>query len=498
MQIKNYMLIFATVGAVSWAYAAEPASGPVRVEEGVDPSSTSTKLFTSQEAGLPSSAREVNVTAPFDDANHAWTLPELVDEALKRNPQTTQAWQQANSLAAQLGVQKAQNYPTISVGAEGGASHTTQPTADSRNTSNQLFIGPTVQMQYLLLDFGSRKAGQEQARFNLISQNFNFNKTLQNVTLNVMNSYYNLDGANVRLENAETALQLADAVYQQTVIKVRAGLATSTDLAQAQQSVEQYRYNLEGARGNVSTAQVTLATSLGIPGNAPLKIAAPTSLPSLEVLSVQVDKLIDMAFRQRPDLAAKYNSWRSQLASVDLAEANRWPALNMNVGLQRDYYLTDQSAPNGVDHQDNASAVLSFSFDLFDGGSKSYQIKSAKALAEAAKADLLNSQLGVISDVVTNYVAFKTAAKQVDAAQALLVASQNSFDSTNISYRNGLKNMIDVLTAQNNLTLARATLASARTDLFNASANLSNATGSLLADGSSIAISNPPPAEAKP
>ncbi|MDR1303943.1 MAG: TolC family protein [Verrucomicrobiales bacterium] len=448
-------------------------------------------------SGLAAARATVVTPAPFDDAARAWTLPELVDEALRRNPRTTQAWQQANALAAQLGVQRALDYPTISVGAEAGGSHVTQPAADGRHTSNQLFIGPTVQLQYLLLDFGARRAAQEQARFNLLSQDFNFNQTLQTVTLGVMNGYYNLDGAQVRLQNAETALALAEAVHQQTLIKARAGLATSTDLAQARQQVEQCRYQLEGARGEVSTARVALATSLGIPGNAPLQIASPTNLPSLELLSVQVDQLIDLAFRQRPELAAKYNAWRAQLAAVDLAEAKRWPALNLNVGLQRDYYATDAAAPNGVDHRDNASAVLAFSFDLFDGGSQAYQVTSAKALAAAAKAELLAGQLGVIAEVVTNYVTFKTAAQQVDAAQALLAASQNSFDSANLSYRHGLKNMIDVLAAQNNLATARAALATARTGLCNASAGLANATGSLLVDGAKVATAGPPPAGAE-
>ncbi|MDR1146266.1 MAG: TolC family protein [Verrucomicrobiales bacterium] len=444
------------------------------------------------------SARAAVVTpAPFDDAAREWTLPELVDEALRRNPRTTQAWQQANALAAQLGVQRALDYPTISVGAEVGGSHVTQPAADGRHTSNQLFIGPTVQLQYLLLDFGARKAAQEQARFNLLSQNFNFNQTLQTVTLGVMNGYYNLDGAQVQLANAEAAERLADAVYRQAEVKARAGLATATDLAQARQNVEQYRYQLEGARGKVSTARVALATSLGIPGHAPLHIAAPAGLPSLAALAVRVDELIDTAFRQRPELAAKYHAWRAQLAAVDLAAANRWPALNMNVGLQRGYYATDAAAPNGVDHRDNASAVLAFSFDLFDGGQQAYQVKGAEALAAAARAALLDSQLGVIAEVVAGYVAFKTAARQVDAAQALLAAAQNSFDSTDISYRHGLKNLIDVLTAQRDLAAARATLAVARADLCNASASLSNATGSLLVGEAGVATFNPPPAGAE-
>ncbi len=433
------------------------------------------------------------VPLSFGDTNKVWTLPELVDEALEHNPTTTQAWEQANAAAAQVGVAKSAYAPKVTLGVSGTAAHDTEAGYLGAQEINQLNAAPQLQIQYLLLDFGARKAGLALTRFNLLNQNFTFNRALQQVVLGVMTSYYNLDAAKVEVENAETALNLTEATLQAAKIKRKTGLTNITDEIQAQQSVEQSKFNLENALGLRSTAEIQLASSLGLPGNVKIHVAPPSNPPALEALEQEVDKLIDLAFHQRPDLAAKYYLWQAQLAAVDQAEANRWPTLTTGVNLQRTYYQAhEEGLGSNSGHFDDASALVTFRFDLFDGGYKNSQVATSRHLAEAAKADLLNSELGVVSDVVTSFVTFKTAVKKMSAAQALVAASQKSFDSIQISYRNGLKSILDLLAAQSNLNAAQSTLSQAQKDLFSSSAVLSNATGSLLASRPTSAVSSTP------
>ncbi len=490
---RGCLLIF-----LVYATCIAPAlAAPSQKEGGNKPSASANEPYSDEEGSLPSSERPAPAPKDFEDPAKVWTLPELLDEALKHNPATTQAWELANVAAAQVGVAKAAYWPTVDMVVSGTASHETTANYPGTQENNQINVTPQLQIQYLLLDFGARKANVELNRFNLLSQNFTFNKSLQAVTLAVMSAYYNLDGARAAVKNSESALALSEANLRSTEIKLKAGLGTSTDEAQARQSVEQSKFNLESARGALSTAEIQMASSLGLPGNTKLEVAPPSNAPSLAMLEQEVDKLIDLAFKQRPDLASKYNAWRSKLAAVDQAEANRWPALTVGANLQRTYYQADVGGGNknfnGSGHDDGASVNLTFGFGLFDGGGRDYQVKAARHAAEAAKADLATSELGVISDVVSNFIAFKTSAKQVDAAQALLEASQKSYDSIQISYRSGLKNLIDLLTAQSNLALAQSTLSQARSGLFTSSANLANATGSLMLP-SGLQTSNAAPA----
>lgn len=452
----------------------------------ISPSAESSEPFVQQPSGLPPSELPALNSGPLIGPDKVWTLPMLVDESLRRNPSTSQAWETARAAEASLGVARSAYYPTVTLSATGGPSHTTSPAYPGYTTVDQLSIAPQLTLQYLLLDFGGRSAGVESARFSLLARNYDFNSALQTVVLNVMTNYYNLDYSRANVENAEAALALAQSNYESTDIRSRAGLVPITDVYQAKQTVAQNQYNLENARGSASQAQVQLLTSVGVPGNSHINVAPPKELPSSKILEEEVDKLVDIALRRRPDLASKYAAWRAQLAAANQAEANRWPTLTSNVNLQRNYFDARVEGTNGnptfkgKGENDTASAMFTFSFDVFDGGNALNTARNAKRQAAALRAQLMSAELGAISDVVINFIAFKTATKSVDAANALVAASQQSYDSTSISYKTGLKSIIDLLTAQNNLASAKATLAQARANLFTAAANLANATGDIL------------------
>src|SRR5207249_1103390 len=97
------------------------------------------------------------------------------------------------------------------------------------------------------------------------------------------------------VKNAETTLSLTESTLQAAQIKRKAGLSSITDEAQAQQNVEQSKFNLENALGNRSTSEIQLASSLGLPGNSKLQVAPPSNPPSRDVLEKEVDTLIDLA-----------------------------------------------------------------------------------------------------------------------------------------------------------------------------------------------------------
>lgn len=480
----------------------KPALPPLKGN--IAPTKTSDEPFVAQPSGLPESERQAVAAVSLIGPDKVWTLPALIDEALRRNPSTSESWQTARAAEAQVGVAKSSYYPTVTVSASGGPSHATSPVYPGTTTLDQWSGGPQMQIQYLLLDFGGRKAGVESARFALLSKNFDYNNALQTVVLNVMTNYYNLDYTRANLENTETALALAQSNLESTDIRSRAGLAPITDVYQARQTVAQNQYNLENARGALSQAQVQLLTSVGMPGNSHINVAPPMERPSTKILEQEVDKLVDIALRRRPDLASKYANWRSQLETANKAEAARWPTLNTGVNLQRNYYSSRVEGVNGYPtfkgsgENDTASALLTFSWNVFDGGNVSNTAKAAKRQADAARAQLMSAELGAISDVVINFISFKTATKSVDAAEALVVASQQSYDSTNISYKTGLKSVIDLLTAQNNLASAKATLAQARSNLYTAAANLANATGDILPRPLASNEATPPSTQAQP
>jgi outer membrane protein TolC len=70
--------------------------------------------------------------------------------------------------------------------------------------------------------------------------------------------------------------------------------------------------------------------------------------------------------------------------------------------------------------------------------------------------------------------------RKQDAAVALLEAANASYSASLEAYNYGVKNLVDVVTAENQLAQARLSGVSARSELFLEAVNLEFATGNLL------------------
>src|SRR3954468_2375422 len=90
------------------------------------------------------------------------SLADVVDLALRNNPATRASWAQARAAADLLGSARGQYYPTI----DGDVSVTRSkvPTTSAINSGQRTVYGPSVSLNYLLLDFGGRSGSIERAR----------------------------------------------------------------------------------------------------------------------------------------------------------------------------------------------------------------------------------------------------------------------------------------------------------------------------------------------
>jgi outer membrane protein TolC len=412
-------------------------------------------------------------------------LVELISLGLRRNPAALQAWEQARAAAAQLGQAKSPYYPTVAFQAQVGKDNSVNNEPTQYTPTTRVFnYGPQISVTYLLLDFGSRGFGRQAARQTLIASNFQFNRTLQDTILAVENAYFNLDSARMQQQAQEDALKVAQATLESVEIQMKTGLVNITQKLQAQQALAQAQYNLESANALVTTAQANLAKAVGLPANAALNIEPPAGEPPLKELDITVNSMIEQALIRRPDLAAKFAIFRSKLALARQAQRNILPQITGNLNLQRNYFdetvqAGQGSSANPDGFTDNFAGSFVLSVDLFDGFLKWNKAREAKALAEAARQDLVASEIAAIADVWNSYYNYKTALKQLVAGRKLVAASEKAFNATSIGYKTGLNSIVDMLTQQNNLSAARLTFIQARTSLFLSSVNLAYSTGAL-------------------
>ena len=83
-------------------------------------------------------------------------------------------------------------------------------------------------------------------------------------------------------------------------------------------------------------------------------------------------------------------------------------------------------------------------------------------------------------EVWTAYIAFRTALRKQQAAVALLDSATTSYSASLDAYKYGVKNLIDVVTAEKQLAQARLSGVTARSQLLLEAVNLEFVTGNLL------------------
>jgi outer membrane protein len=416
------------------------------------------------------------------DPDKTYDLISLIDLAQAANPQTRIAWEQARAQAARLGIADSDWYPTLVFLASGGYSRDEYPTPNGGLATYGPNVTPELSLQWTLLDFGRRKAKIDSAMQTLLQSNFQFNRTHQQVAYAVQKNYYAYDASCATVEAMLAALKSAQAVEEAAQARLDAGLATQPDLLLARQDRARAEFDLSSAQRTVSDTQSALAEAVGITPTTPLKIAPMSALPLPAELTNSVEHTMDQALANRPDLAAQLASLRAREADVGKAKAAYFPQIGLNgsVGQAYSHYDADTggNTTGPFDYNDTIYGInLTLSWDIFDGFLRRNKVREAEAQRSRAAAELSALQLQAMREVWKSYVDVKTALVQYEAAQALLMASQDAYDANTTKYQNGLGTLIDLLAAERELARARTTIVESRAELLDSAAALAFAVG---------------------
>jgi outer membrane protein TolC len=127
-------------------------------------------------------------------------------------------------------------------------------------------------------------------------------------------------------------------------------------------------------------------------------------------------------------------------------------------------------------------ATLELKWTVFDGLLRENRIAEAKAEEKVVTDEVHNRQDEITNQVWTTYSNAATALQQRLAATALLTAAQESYSAALESYKEGVRNFLDVLAAEDALAQARAIDVTARTQVLRTFTDLDFRTGDLLAN----------------
>ena len=290
----------------------------------------------------------------------------------------------------------------------------------------------------------------------------------------VVGLYFGSGAANQKVVVAQRALDEANSFLDITTKRENAREAAHADVIKARLGVQQRQRDLEDAKLSVAKARLELGVLL-YPD------------PSTDYTLAAVENPAPLPDRASVEAAAKNSNpeIRSALAAVQVSQAQvaqSRAALLPDLVLNYTYGIdAPQFAKRGPDGALNLgySAGATLDIPVWDWLTSQRKVKEASIRSEAAKATLTNAQRKLLAELAEYYDEADVARRQLASLDASVNDAGESLRLTNLRYINGEGTVLDVVDAENTLTVAENAQADGVLRYQTALAQLETLTGRL-------------------
>lgn len=420
------------------------------------------------------------------DFSHPFRLEELIDLAERNNPETRIAWESAKQAAAQLGIARSAYYPHLAALALFGDQRLINPFPKALLPRGYSMVEiPVAQggmgLEYNVFDFGRRGGRLESSKALRLAAAAAFQRANQDVAFHVVTAYYDLLTAQEHLDAARQILKTADTTQKAAEAQLANGRATLPDVLNARAVTAQAAYDLEASVGAETEARVVLREAIGVEPSDEIRVIAPEAAPLPAEISSSAAELVELAMQDRPDLKELSERLHAATAELTVARANNRPSFLLEAsGAQSAVWPSPDTGALGHANMPVWDVKLKFHWSAFDGGQRKNEIRLAAAHHREVREALRGKQNQVAREVWTAYVEFCTAVRQQEAADTLLTSASTSYDASLDAYRYGVKNLVDLVSAENQLAQARLEHVQSHSNLLVSAVNLDYKTGNLL------------------
>jgi outer membrane protein len=225
-----------------------------------------------------------------------YLLAELIDIAQSNNPLTRSAWNRARDVALAAGIAKSTYLPRLTAAAIGGYQLSQIAGPLGTTVTNQLHgTISLVSFDWLLFDFGQRAALVEAANQASVISNIGFTAAHQQLIYDVSSAFYSNAAARARGGNAVQSLKNAESVQAAAEDRMKRGIGTAIEVAQARQATAQARLVMVQATGAAQNAYLTLIYAMGISPLTQIKVADVSDRRLSPELAGSAEKIISVA-----------------------------------------------------------------------------------------------------------------------------------------------------------------------------------------------------------
>ncbi len=376
------------------------------------------------------------------------TLGQAQQLALRNNPQFSAAKYNA-AAAYQVAPQYKSAYaPSVTgnltgVGADNGsrlaAGGLNNPVVYNR-------VGSGLAVGQMITDFGRTGNLVAMAKLQASAQDQVSETTRAQILLNTSRAFFAVLRAQAVLKVANETVAARQTVADQVSALAESKLKSTLDVSFANVNLAGARLILAEALNDLKAAEADLAASMGLPDESNFVLDEEPMPPPLPD---RVSDLVNQAIQNRPEL----KSLRLQQSAAERFTKAEHDLFYPSVGVVGAAGLV----PAGYDTVASRYGAigLNISIPIFNGGLFRARQTEAELKAKAAAENVNDLRNGVTRDVRVAFLNATTAHDRMALTQQLLQQAELALELAQTRYDLGLGNIVELSTAQLNVTSAR-------------------------------------------
>lgn len=392
--------------------------------------------------------------AAAQDSLKVWTLGECLDYALENNIQLRQSRNDYLSGIEDTGEAKAALFPSLTASVTQGFTNYPSSNATDRNSYTGTYglnAGMTLYEGGKLRTAVKRQ--QVQNRIDALSVEESANDIRIAIVQAYMQCLYAAEAVTVNRSTADASKarrDRAEAMWQ-------AGSISKVDFAQLESQYASDEYQVVVASASLDNYKLQLKQLLELDITEEMNLAAP-AIQESEVLSALPAKaeIYATALGAMPEIKRGELAVESAELGIRQARAGFFPSVSLSAGIGTGH-MSGGSFESGsqVWNRFNENVGLSVSIPIFSNRKNRTAVNKARIAVSNSLLERQSLEKELLRELESAYLDAVSAQSQYVAAREKQRYAQQSCDLTDEQFRVGMKNTVELITAQNELTAAR-------------------------------------------
>ena len=399
-----------------------------------------------------------------------WTLQECIDYAVENNIALRQSRNAHLAGLEDTYQAKAAMFPSLNASASQGI--TNRPFSESGNST---VIGSDVYSTskatswsgnyglnagMTLFSGGSLRTALKQSRLQNSADSLSVEENTNDVAISIVKAYMQCLYASEAVKVSESTAEASKAQLDRAVELKKAGEVSKVDVAQLESQHASDLFQITSAKATLDNYRLQLKQLLELGVSDEIELEEPTDDEAgiLRLLPAK-EEVYANALESMPEIKKAGLNVQAADLSIRQAKSAYSPTLSATASIG----TTNVSGVSGtfgsqLEKNFNESIGLSLQIPILQGRKAKTAVNKAKIEAENSRLEQMSAEKALLKEVEDTYLEAVSAQSKYTSAKEQAKYAEQSYELTAEQFNIGMKNTVELITAQNNLLNARVQL----------------------------------------